>query len=102
MTSGARYTLSDGPSSSSGGKAIQSWNPRVRPGSPAPPPCQTPPPALHPFETAAWQQTLRSVRVFIADAPLRNVGKGCDAGMRMESEASEGFSVIVEEVKEYE
>ena len=25
--------------------AIQSWKPRVHPGSPAPPPCQTPPPA---------------------------------------------------------
>src|SRR6266576_2899062 len=34
-----------GPNSSSGGKAIHSWNPRVRPGWFSPPPCHIPRPA---------------------------------------------------------
>jgi hypothetical protein len=38
---------SAGSSSRSGGSAIQSWNPRVRPGSPAPPRCHAPRPALN-------------------------------------------------------
>src|SRR5713226_3728430 len=56
----------------------------------------------HPFETAGGQQARRSVRVFIADAALRNVGKGGDAGMGMEPETTKRFSAIVEEVKEDE
>jgi len=57
---------------------------------------------LHPFDTAGAQQSRRSVRVFIADAALGNVGKGCDAGMWMEPETRERISLTVEKVKEYE
>src|SRR5713226_5759577 len=58
----------------------------------------------HPFETAGGQQARRSVRVFIADAAFRNIGKGGDAGMWMEPETGKGvwFSLSIEEVKEYE
>jgi hypothetical protein len=56
----------------------------------------------HPFEAACGQQSCGSVGVFIADAALRKVSEGCDAGMRMEPETSEWLSVVVEEVKEYE
>src|SRR5467141_980906 len=58
----------------------------------------------HPFDAAGGQQARRSVRVFIADAALRNIGKGGDAGMWMETEAGKGvwFSLSIEEVKEYE
>src|SRR6195256_1458166 len=69
---------------------------------PRPPPPRRPPPAgPHPFETAGGQQARRSVRVFIANAALRNVGEGCDSGMWMEPETRERFSLIVDEVKEY-
>src|SRR5260370_41836492 len=58
----------------------------------------------HPFDPAGGQQARRSVRVFITDAALRNIGKGGDAGMWMEPETGKGvwFSVSIEEVKEYE
>src|ERR1700730_8983732 len=58
--------------------------------------------APHPFETAGRQQARRSVRVLIANAALRNVGKGGDAGMWMEPETRKRSSLIVEEVKKYE
>src|SRR5258708_19714632 len=56
----------------------------------------------HPFDTAGAQQSRRSVRVFVADAALGNVGKGCDAGMWMEPETRERFSLIVDQVEKYE
>src|SRR5580704_13331221 len=56
----------------------------------------------HPFDTASAQQSRRSVRVFIADAALGNVGQGCDAGMWMEPETRERFSLIVDQVEKYE
>src|SRR6202795_3142008 len=54
----------------------------------------------HPFDTAG--ESRRSVGVFIADAALGNVGKGCDAGMWMEPETPERFSLIVNEVEKHE
>src|SRR3979411_2924983 len=61
-------------------------------------------PGPHPFNPAGGQQSPRSVRVFIADAALRYVGKGGDAGMWMEPETGKRiwFSLSVEEVEEYE
>ena len=56
----------------------------------------------HPFDTAGGQQARGSVGVLIADAALRNVGKGSDAGVGMESETGEWVSLSVEDVKEYE
>src|SRR6202166_3843591 len=56
----------------------------------------------HPFDTAGAQQSRRSARVFIADAALGNVGKGCDAGMWMEPETRERFSLIVDQVEKHE
>src|SRR6202030_2890589 len=56
----------------------------------------------HPFDTASAQQSRRSVRVFIADAALGNVGQGYDAGMWMEPETRERFSLIVDQVEKYE
>src|SRR5712691_3197327 len=56
----------------------------------------------HPFKTASAQQARRSVRVFIADAALGNVSKGCDAGMWMEPETRERFSLIVDQVEKHE
>ena len=94
--------LSEGPSSSSGGRAIQSWNPRVRPGSPSPPPCQTPPPARIHSIPPAGQQARRSVRVFITDASLCDIGNGRDAGMWVEPEPGERSTLIIDEVKEHE
>src|SRR5260221_13395097 len=55
----------------------------------------------HPFDTAGAQQARRSVRVFIADAALGNVGKGCDAGMWMVPETRERFSLIVDQVQKH-
>src|ERR1700675_771833 len=54
----------------------------------------------HPFDTAG--ESRRSVGVFIADAALGNVGKGCDAGMWMEPETREWFSLIVDQVEKHE
>src|SRR3979411_118222 len=61
-------------------------------------------PGPHPFNPARGQQSPRSVRVFIADAALRYVGKGGDAGMWMEPETGKRiwFSLSVEEGEEYE
>src|SRR5438309_4583833 len=56
----------------------------------------------HPFDTPGGQHAPRSVRVLIADAALRNVGKGGDAGVWMEPEPSKLVSVSLESVKEYE
>src|SRR5258708_31601141 len=56
----------------------------------------------HPFDTAGAQQSRRSVRVFVAHAALGNVGKGCDAGMWMEPETRERFSLIVDQVEKHE
>src|SRR5258707_3313706 len=58
----------------------------------------------HPFDARGGQQARGSVRVFIADAALRNIGKGGDAGMWMEPESGKRiwFSLSIEEVKEYE
>src|SRR5260370_26358190 len=94
--------LSDGPSSSSGGKAIQSWKPRVRPGSPAPPPCQTPPPARIHSRPPVRNKPVAPFVSSLADAALGNVGKGCDAGMWMKPETRERFSLIIDKVEKYE
>src|SRR5438445_6815143 len=46
--------------------------------------------------------TIPSLRSFIADAALGNVGQGCDSGMWMEPETRERFSLIVDQVEKYE
>src|SRR5260370_42676608 len=56
----------------------------------------------HPFDTAGAQQPRSSVRVFIADAALGNVGKGCDSGMWVEPETRERISLIVDQVEKHE
>ena len=56
----------------------------------------------HPFDAAGGQQARRSVRVFITDASLCDIGNGRDAGMWVESETGERRALIIEEVKEHE
>jgi hypothetical protein len=56
----------------------------------------------HPFDTSSGQQAVRSIRVFIADASLRDVGNGGDAGMWVEPNTGQGRTLTVDEVEEHE
>jgi hypothetical protein len=57
---------------------------------------------LHPLDAACGQDACRAVGVFVGDAAFGKVGKGGNAGMRMQSEAFAGDSLVVEEIKEDE
>ena len=84
--------------SSAGGKAIQSWKPRVRPALSSPPPCHMPRPALHPFDAPGLQCAPGIVRVDIVDRSFHNVGQGGDTGVGMQG-IVEGRALMVEKVE---
>src|SRR3979409_25366 len=88
-----------GPNSSAGGKAIQSWKPRVRPALSSPPPCHMPS-GLHPFDPAGLQRATAVCRVDIVDRPFHNVGQGGDTGVRMQGTV-EGRALMVEKVEKH-
>src|SRR5882762_508476 len=94
--------LSLGPSSWSGGKASQSWNPRVRPELPAPPPCQAPPAALNHSTPPAGKKPGGAGRVFVADAALPKISERRDARMRMPPDARKRPSLGIEEIEKNE
>ena len=94
--------LSEGPASRSGRQS----DPKLESACPArfAEPAAVPDAASgsHPFDTAGGQQARRSVRVFITNASLCDIGNGGDAGMRVEPEAGERRTLIIDEVKEHE
>src|SRR5258706_7062122 len=56
----------------------------------------------HPFDPAGNQHTRSAVRIFIADAAVRNVAEGCNPGMRMQPKTIEVLALSIEEIEECE
>src|SRR6185369_13286035 len=58
--------------------------------------------SLHPLDATSGQHARCAVRVLITDAARGKIGEGRNARMRMQPEALESDSIVVEEIKEDE
>src|SRR5712664_1339252 len=83
-----------GPNSSSGGKAIHNWKPRVRPAWPSPPPCHMPRPAcIH--------STPRAGSVPLTFRAFRDVAQGGDTRVGVKP-SLEGRTRMLGPIEKYE